>query len=282
MSLVQFKDLFIDLYNSGKSYGHIASLYNTYPTSIRRIISKDVKHRTITESNSVVKSNPFIDLKSSSTNYWLGMLATDGYISSNAFRIGLASIHKEHLEQYCVFIGYNTKITHYLSKNSDKKQYRVVFTQKETHLFLESLGITKRKSLTLNLGIPMTWSFIRGAFDGDGCVYMQRSKSNKYLRVSIATCSELFANQIVNFLLSQNIRAKLNGYNKEGRNRIYIVTVSEQNSIKSFYNSIYSEAKFYLKSKKMKFDGLLVEQSTCKNVSKSVKDASLIPSQASL
>jgi intein-encoded DNA endonuclease-like protein len=66
----------IDLYLNGKNQVEIAKLFNTYNTSIRRILLKhNIKIISSGDRQRFVKNNPFLK-NNEISNYFFGMLIT--------------------------------------------------------------------------------------------------------------------------------------------------------------------------------------------------------------
>ena len=198
----ELEDKIVDLYKEGYNTLEIGKLVGIkYNTSIRRVLlRKGVDLISNEIRNRVVKTNPFQDLTLPEVQYWLGYLAADGCISrrsKNPSKIRLnTNTDPEHLETYAKFIGYGVKVTSSRNNRINVNEYVVYFSNAEISAYLIELGITERKSLTLDIKFDFDWNFIRGYFDGNGCVQKRE--------IQIATGSDKFAKQISDF------------YNKEG------------------------------------------------------------------
>lgn len=198
-----------------------------------------------------VKENPFKDLTKDIVQYWLGYLASDGNISKNSNSIRLTTnLDNEHLKQnYVKFLGGSATVIdvdelRYIKKSVNTTIY---FSSKEVKEYLINLGITPVKSKTLNILFPLTFGFLRGILDGDGCVHL---KEGKYVQVSFYTASYNFANQISKFLTSENIYNKIR-FNKS--NNIFGVEVTKREFVNILYKKLYENAEAYLNRKKLKF-----------------------------
>jgi hypothetical protein len=158
-------------YLSGIDTVQIANFFGTYNTTIRRILIREgVSLRSFSEARRIVKGNPFQDLTKDTVQYWLGYLMSDGNISEERNRINLSTNKDpEHLKRYVEFLKSDVKISKYRNKRFEVDEYSVNFASIEVKNFLIDLGITPRKSLTLNLKIPLTYSILRGYLDGNGC-----------------------------------------------------------------------------------------------------------------
>lgn len=105
--------------------------------------------------------------------YAIGLIATDGCLSSDGLLIDLTSKDKEQLLNFSECVGVNFTIGSKWNSNGDK-YLRIQFKNRVFYDFLLSIGLTPRKSLTMGkLTIPEKYffDFLRGCFDGDGCFY---------------------------------------------------------------------------------------------------------------
>lgn len=113
--------------------------------------------------------------------YWLGFLYADGYISTDRDTVELSLMGNDtsHLEKFRAFLHCSNPIGigKAVCDNKSFSRCRLHLANKHFHDQLSALGCVPKKSLTLkfpnlsifsseNLVIP----FIRGYFDGDGCV----------------------------------------------------------------------------------------------------------------
>jgi hypothetical protein len=100
--------------------------------------------------------------------YWLGFIYADGYVSDNdRFELSLALKDFTHLKKLGNLLNKEVKKDHFRCRLSINNK---IFVQQ-----LKTLGVIPRKSLVLEF--PKTLEkqyiphFIRGYFDGDGCIY---------------------------------------------------------------------------------------------------------------
>ena len=154
----------IESYNKGKNTVEIANDLKTYNTTIRRILMRNnVRIRNYSEANGIVKGNPFEDLEDDQTLYWLGYIATDGNVSNthNGIRLNCGEKDKYILNKYIKFLNSKVRIQRQFNKKYNIFEYSVGFGNEEVKKFLVNLGITPRKSLTLELKIPISYSLLR-------------------------------------------------------------------------------------------------------------------------
>lgn len=111
--------------------------------------------------------------------YWGGFIAADGCITNNTLKICLSYDDLGHLEKFKDFM----QNTHKITSNTDK-YYRCEMSFKQETVLNDlrlNYNITERKSLTYKLPeIPCDEfrHFLRGYFDGDGCICESFSNKN--------------------------------------------------------------------------------------------------------
>jgi hypothetical protein len=108
--------------------------------------------------------------------YGIGLMASDGCMSSNGRNFEFVSKDIEQVENLRKCFGITTKISR---KRSGRKEeippyYHVQWGDKVLYDFFLRIGLTPRKSLSIGaLEIPDEYffDFLRGSYDGDGCFY---------------------------------------------------------------------------------------------------------------
>ena len=102
--------------------------------------------------------------------YAVGLIATDGCLSSDGLLFDLTSKDREQLLNFSKCLGVNFTIGNKWNSKGDEC-LRIQFKNRIFYDFLLSIGLTPRKSLTMGrLAIPNKYffDFLRGSFDGDG------------------------------------------------------------------------------------------------------------------
>lgn len=135
---------------------------------------------------------------SSSLAYAVGLIASDGCLSSDGRHIEFNSKDKEQVENLKKCLGLNNKITKKArGGEKTKKYYRIQFGDVRFYKFLLSIGLKPRKSLVLaGLNIPPKFfpDFLRGHFDGDGNLDIESHPESRFpqIRFRIASGSRKF------------------------------------------------------------------------------------------
>ena len=184
--------------------------------------------------------------------YLLGFIYADGNMSRDAYKIRIDSKDIQILED----IRAAMSSTHPISKqeNNNGCWYELMISNKTLYGDLRKLGIFPNKSLTMRLPeIPNEYmkDFIRGYFDGDGCIYeVKRKRPTPGLEIDFATGSKDFATKIIN-VLNENVHESIRLANP--RKNYYRIRGWNQAS-EALFKYMYSESPtLYLKRKHEKF-----------------------------
>ena len=115
----------------------------------------------------------FDNIDSADKAYWLGFLFADGYNQEdrNKVEIVLQSLDEEHLKKFQQFLSTNIPVKHYTMKGYDKVQISV--SSYHMSRALAQLGCVKAKTRIRkypNIPSEFNRDFIRGYFDGNGCI----------------------------------------------------------------------------------------------------------------
>lgn len=195
--------------------------------------------------------------------YWLGFLYADGYViinhqsNSGTLGIDLQRGDKKHLELFNKCIKSNYKIVEYEKKLNEKKYKMVrlrIFSRNLAQSLID-LGCTERKSKTImfpKLDEHLYPHFIRGYFDGDGCISLSSTKT-KQLSIDFTSGSFNFITSLRQFLFSLNIFSYIYTENDKNTYRLYIRGLK---NLDTFWNYMYKNANIYLKRKLIKKEQL--------------------------
>ncbi len=193
---------------------------------------------------------------SATLTYIVGIVATDGNLSSDGRHIVITSKDRELLDDIRDFLSLSVSIGVKASGSSIDKKYSVLqIGDKNFFLFLESIGIMKNKSKIIKeIRVPEKYffHFLRGCIDGDGNidVYTHKESKNKQLRVRLASASPLFLKWI-----SQEIKrhcGDIGGWLYSPKEKSWqVLTYGKKSSIillKKIYKNktIFLERKFRL------------------------------------
>jgi hypothetical protein len=199
--------------------------------------------------NRLFTHNPFEDIEDPTVQYWLGFMAADGNLSSKKYAITLSQANKDiyHVELFRQFVSDKLTI-HKRINAAGSEVWAVTWGSMDTHKFLTDIGLTPKKSLTLEYLSHFTRDFVRGVFDGDGCC-----STNK--QPKITTGSERFRDQLVEFFTQNNIKCSWREKgDKRAKNPCYDVYTNDK---QKFYELLYNDASLYLSRKKINVENAL-------------------------
>lgn len=140
--------------------------------------------------------------------YAIGLIATDGSLSKDGRHIDLTSKDIEQLNNFSKCLKIKARIG---IKDKSKKQdnFRIQIGDVLFYKFLETIGLTNAKSLTMGqLAIPDEYffDFLRGVFDGDGYSYSYfdpRWKSSLMFYIGFCSASPIFVGWLQKSLLNK-------------------------------------------------------------------------------
>ena len=209
-------------------------------------------------------NNLFQNVNDASSAYWLGFLFADGFVSKDRNRVRLElQIRDEYMiDNFLKFLDTNYK--KYYTKNNS---VGVQIDNEILHSNLIKLGCIPLKSYT-NTSIPsnilnneiLLWNFLRGIFDGDGCIFKEPKNNygiyfmgTKNIIEQIQKCNPIFSE----FFVQQELRS----------NNCYYLRTSKFYVVKEVFNKMYNNipTELCLKRKYDIFKNYISERSDRKS-----------------
>lgn len=198
--------------------------------------------------------------------YWLGFIMADGcvtrssklYNQANRLSFNLSAIDRPHLEKFVKVINSSAKITDVTPKGtySNNPISRLSINSVKLCSDLAKYGIVERKTgseCIPYIQIDLLQHFIRGFFDGDGCITIS---SNSIRTQFVSSYSML--ESLKTFLVNQAcIRGNPSITHETRRNaKVCYLSYGKHDSVK-IYHYLYDNASVYLERKYIKFSQLL-------------------------
>lgn len=230
----------------------------------RRTLSKHFKELgvKIVNKQNRAKFNEYIfdSIDTEEKAYWLGFIFADGYINSSPIESNKKSIYGFELSLQLLDLNHLIKFKDFVSyeKNLITDAYRCRFAIANKHLWetLNSYGCAPRKSLTLEFPSEdifiesneyskkeLIRHFIRGYFDGDGCISRYVNKHIVSVHIEVLGTKN-FINGILHY---SKIEAAIRHDKRHSKN---IITLDYHvNEGTKFINYLYSESNIYLDRK---------------------------------
>lgn len=204
----------------------------------------------------------FFNIDDEDKAYWFGFIAADGYISKSNKQLAFnqSSVDDCHLMKFAKIFNSTTKIVDVFDKRT-KKAYvksRFVLSSKKICSDLIDKGIFNKKSLTMTdecanyVPESLLNHFIRGYFDGDGCI---REYKNEYSFALAGT--EMFLDRIKKILkIKIGVSDVKNSFNR-GINQI---SYGGNRQLLRIREWLYSNSTVFLERKKETFENIEIKK----------------------
>jgi len=261
MQKIDIKDAeIINLYNNN-NYGstYIANLFDCHPTTIRNILKRNkITIRKIKKYN--INSNYFNEINTERKAYFLGLLMSDGHNNGDTVKLKLKSEDSYIIKELQKDLNDTSPLKIEFSKNGASYSY-ATFNGRNFCNNIENVGIVKNKTnLAKFPNIPEKfWShFIRGVFDGDGCIYENGKTSSFTLTGNIDLIKSIQNILVSNCSLNKN---KLYINHIENCSNIVNLVWSGNINIKKLALFLYKDSTIFLHRKYEKFNNVLIKPS---------------------
>ena len=184
--------------------------------------------------------------------YWLGFFLADASVSnnSNTISIGLSIRDYDHLHRLKKSLKITRPIREFISSNGYKSCIISFYSQNIKEKLISYNVIPNKKKYGkhpfLLLNNDLIKHYVRGFFDGDGCVSesIRKETGAKRYAIEIASCQEMLV-FIKKFLADNNIEVS----DIREHMSIYEIRTSNNLEIIKFFNLIYKDANIYLPRK---------------------------------
>lgn len=244
----------------------LANKYNTSRAMIYKILSQhNIQHTANFDLLSKYTLNKlyFDNIDTEDKAYFLGLLYADGnnYTKNGRIAISLQEEDKYILESFNKAVKSNRGLTlreRNSKNNKHKNQYRLDIVNRYMSEQLDKLGCVNAKSLTLRFPteqqVPtyLLRHFIRGLWDGDGCISVLTSDTYKrHFRSSITSTLNVCQNIQYILLNTFNINSSIRDYSCNNITKNLNISGFINNSI--FLSWLYQDCNFYLERKMQKY-----------------------------
>lgn len=232
----------IDAYLAGHSINKIDKYSGISYNKIRDILVDN--NITIRNTASMVNHDAFKNINSHEKAYLLGLIETDGNIRLSHNEINIT----QHKDYYLYIKAIMSYVLGSINETNDRNCKKLYCFSNEAVNDLINIGIVENKtykqtdedSIKLINAIPKEFypSFIRGIFDGNGCIGFYKDKKeydNIYFYIAVHT------NKLASFI--ENIIKTV--INKDSvrityRNGLYYISLHSKRDIIAFGNYMYS------------------------------------------
>lgn len=247
------KNNIIQMFYDGKSKYEIIKEANvttrTYPA-----VFKEAGINTKRRNKYTLNEDYFEKIDSQEKAYLLGLIASDGCVTEKNY-FALASIDIEVLELLKKELEYTGDI--YIPKRKEQENwntaYRINFSSKKICKDLAKYGVIPNKTFSFNK-IPdikpiYYRHFIRGYFDGDGCIYSYDNDKRYAFEI---ICTESLATEFGN-VFYENI-GEFGFIQKTNSLELKALVFYKISSLKKIYDMLYTDATCFIKRKYDKYN----------------------------
>ena len=262
------KQLIIDMYNRGETKDDIRFALHCKSDTLNTFLKDNglIKRRKNTLKNSSflrnsqkykVNEDYFKNIDTPEKAYWLGFLYADGCVhiiydkkgnkKGSTVELCLQQEDEYHILSFLYDIKATYQIKNKISKLQEKTFVASRVSISNVH-FAESLienGCVPNKSLILKPPLvddKFMSHFIRGYFDGDGCVHF--NKTTKTFSFSVLGTKEMLELIKERTNISKRIHIR-----KDPRSNVYCLHIRGVDSVKKFYQYIYKDKTVFLQRK---------------------------------
>lgn len=265
----------IALYQTGLSTIKLAEKYGCSAGAINNLLKRNnIQMKSNKEYRRLYQLNQnfFETIDTEEKAYWLGFLYADGNIRKHKnqsviqFKVG----DREVIENFLKSLNCNMPVGEYTNW-AGKDVFGIHLTSDKMFEDLCKHGCIPNKSLILKFPttVPenLTSHFIRGYFDGDGSVYINKKKWIKTPK----TNPTIYYNDVLGIsfngtkemLEAINEKIKIGTVTKENRHpesNTWYIRSTRKDTVENFYDYIYKDSSIYLTRKKEKFENYFKER----------------------
>lgn len=201
--------------------------------------------------------------------YWLGFLYADGSINrfykndklrSMTLELGLAVQDRNHLEKFKQCTESNIPIFEKTNKLNGKeyKSVRIQWNNTKVCYDLCDLGCTPHKTYDIRMPsydiVPKKFmrDFLRGFFDGDGCISISEMNGKPHIQVTITGIEDML-NDICSYLILENVIRVKPKIRHDKRSKACSVFFYGSDSNKELLDYLYKDSTIYLDRKYQKY-----------------------------
>ena len=257
-------------YINGSSTEELSKKYNCTTVNIRNLLKR--RNIKIRKSRYFANFRYFNKIDTEFKAYILGFIYADGNLFNNTLKIAISEKDKEILEKFKEDIKCNNPIL-FIKSNLKNRQDQVSLSITDVDLRNDLIDKGVIENKTFKIVFPsynkvpkkLIHHFIRGYFDGDGCICVYKVKfiRNNHKYINTKCCinivgTEQFLTELKKILENNNIKcnSKLYKRHKERFNNIRTLVISGKQNCKSFYKFAYKDSNVFLSRKYERFKNI--------------------------
>lgn len=252
-------------YNNGLSLQQLGKKYGWNHTWIHKMFKRNnIPLRSLSSSHIQHSGNYdfFAQIDNEAKAYFLGFLYADGSITHNSMKL---TLHKKDLH---ILNDFKKAINSSHQLINDRGYIRFSIGNKKLYQDLLKQGCGHKKSLILKFPtlnqVPeyLLNHFVRGFFDGDGCITYGIKTKYKYVHWKVSFISTIPFNKILRKILGNKADKSISNLTlsqeKDNIKMCYLdISGICKEKLQSIYAYLYKDAHFFLKRKHNKFQEIL-------------------------
>jgi len=212
--------------------------------------------------------NYFNKINTEEKSYWLGFIYADGCVDTHRdlLRISLVTEGEKHLKKFAKAIQYTGTVAgprfmkwKYKGIKRESKYYSLEIGQREFIKDLSNLGVIPNKTYCVkfpNIPINLRQHFIRGVFDGDGCISRKTTKYKDKIyttpSMSLVGAVPEFLECIVKIFSTESGVKQASVVKRKTQGQTYMFSYQGNPSLR-IRDWLYQDATIYMDCKKEKF-----------------------------
>lgn len=219
-----------------------------------------LKLSNIERKHKVIKYNfnesYFENIDSEDKAYFLGFIVADGSVNSISNIIQITQKEPDILYEFKNFIEYEGE----LMKSKSRNVFDIKISSSKMKSDLLNLGISPNKTMSVDYPlIPENLQnhFMRGVFDGDGCISIHHDKRDNSDRGQVNICSGSF--NFINKYVDNMVKycgVKKNNI-RQPKGTYYVVDWGGLSDVERIFEFLYKDASIFLKRKKETYDKVM-------------------------
>ena len=251
---IQIDELIYDYVNLQINFDQICEKYNISKRVLNTILKNNQIDKRIEphKNRKYFFNEHYLDIIDNEEKaYFLGFVYADGYINikRHTLRITVQKQDEHLLKQFYQMFSCNREIQYIYNKQYNKEYAYFELQSKVLSARLLELGVQDNKTFKIRfpdwLDKNLYSHFIRGYFDGDGCISISK---RGWKGTTINICSNKdFLMQLQN-VIQQETNIKLNLYPCYN-SKAFVLVKQGKNNLYTFLNFLYKNANIYLQRK---------------------------------
>lgn len=246
----------IDTYEEHRSIYTVGDKLGISPHKAWRVLKRNnikLRDKTDTTNKYKINENYFEIIDTELKAYFLGLIYSDGNVYGNTCSISLQEEDSYILRKLSDDIFIERRKLGYIKARSEthKNQNKLYFTNKKIIQDLQKLGVFPTKTFLITFPTDIVEKnlikhFIRGYFDGDGCIYENKTR----FRFSI-TGNEQFLQGLQNELNNNGIKSTIRKCSN--KSKVLRLEIGDKVNIKRVMDYMYNDSNIFFKRKREKF-----------------------------